>query len=95
MWGLGATLFEAAAGYRPFADGVADEEAPLAERFPQLVHPPAELPPGGPEPMAKPILACLEYAPADRPTPAELADVLEPLVDLLPKPLLGGFKPRI
>jgi eukaryotic-like serine/threonine-protein kinase len=95
IWGLGATLFEAAAGYRPFDDGALDEDAPLAERFPQLVNPPAELPASVPEQVAKPILACLEYAPADRPTPAELADALEPLVDMLPKPLLGGFKPRI
>ncbi len=95
MWGLGATLFEAAAGYRPFADGVPDDDAPLTERFPQLVNPPYELPADFPEQVLKPVYACLEYAPANRPTPAELAGVLEPLVDALPKPRLGGFKPKL
>jgi eukaryotic-like serine/threonine-protein kinase len=45
--------------------------------------------------VVKPVYACLEYDPADRPTPAELAAVLEPLVDALPKPTLGGFKPKL
>jgi eukaryotic-like serine/threonine-protein kinase len=95
VWGLGATLFEAAAGYRPFADGAGDDDAPLAERFPQLVTPPAELPEDFPAQVVKPVYACLEYDPANRPTPAELAAVLEPLVDALPKPTLGGFKPKL
>jgi eukaryotic-like serine/threonine-protein kinase len=95
VWGLGATLFEAAAGYRPFADGVRDESAPLTERYPQLVEPPRALPADLPGQVAKPIYACLEYDPTDRPTPAELAGVLEPMVDALPKPKLGGFKPKL
>jgi eukaryotic-like serine/threonine-protein kinase len=95
VWGLGATLFEAAAGYRPFEDGSPDEDAPLAERFPQLVTAPFELPEDFPEQVVKPVYACLEYDPANRPTPAELAGVLEPLVDALPKPKLGGFKPKL
>ncbi|HEX2177606.1 MAG TPA: serine/threonine-protein kinase [Nocardioidaceae bacterium] len=95
VWGLGATLFEAAAGYRPFEDGSPDEEAPLTERFPQLVTAPFELPEDFPEQVVKPVYACLEYDPANRPTPAELAGVLEPLVDALPKPKLGGFKPKL
>jgi eukaryotic-like serine/threonine-protein kinase len=95
VWGLGATLFHAAAGYRPFADGVPDEGAPPEHRFPQLVHPPADLPADLPAPAAKAILAALEYDPAGRPTPAELADVLEPLVDALPRTTLGGFRPRL
>lgn len=95
IWGLGATLFEAAAGFRPFADGVADEDAAPPERFPQLVTSPAALPADFPEQVSKPIYACLEPDPDDRPTPAELAGVLEPLVEALPRPRLGGFKPTL
>jgi eukaryotic-like serine/threonine-protein kinase len=95
VWGLGVTLFEAAAGYRPFEDGSEDEAAPLAERFPQLATAPYALPADLPEQVTKPIYACLEYHPDDRPTPAELAGVLEPMVDALPKPRLGGFKPKL
>jgi eukaryotic-like serine/threonine-protein kinase len=94
VWALGATLYESAAGYRPFADGVQDPSAPVGERFPQLVSPPEALPHDLPAPVAKAILAALEYHPTDRPTPAELAGVLEPLVDALPRPTLGGFKPK-
>jgi eukaryotic-like serine/threonine-protein kinase len=95
VWGLGASLFEAATGRRPFAGGLHDEAAPPHERFPQLVSAPAALPFDLPAPVAKVILAALEYDPADRPTPAEMAGVLEPLVDALPKPTLGGFRPRL
>jgi serine/threonine protein kinase len=95
VWGLGATMFEAAAGYKPFADGSRDDDAPVAERFPQLTNPPFELPAELPEQVTKPIYACLAYDPGQRPTPAELAGVLEPLVDALPKPRLGGFKPKL
>jgi eukaryotic-like serine/threonine-protein kinase len=95
MWALGVSLFEAAAGYRPFPHGVADEDAPIVDRFPQLVTPPAELPGDVPPQVVKPIYGCLEYDPSDRPTPAELADMLEPLVDALPRPPLGGFRPKL
>jgi eukaryotic-like serine/threonine-protein kinase len=37
--------------------------------------------------------ACLEPRPFDRPTAAELASVLEPIVDGLPAPRLGRFRP--
>ena len=95
VWGLGATMFDAAAGYKPFAQGSLDEDAPISVRFPQLVNPPYGLPADLPEQVTKPIYASLEFTPANRPTPAELAGVLEPLVDLLPKPQLGGFKPKL
>jgi hypothetical protein len=47
-----------------------------------------------PDLVAKPVLSCLARDPADRPTAAELARELEPLVAGLPKPVLGGFKAR-
>lgn len=95
IWGLGVTLFEAACGYRPFptVHGDVGEDAP--ERFPQLHESPVPMRSGTPAEVSKPILACLEPDPEDRPTPAELAGVLEPLVDALPRPRLGGFKPTL
>jgi serine/threonine protein kinase len=39
------------------------------------------------------VAACLEPRPFDRPTAAELADALEPMVDALPAPRLGRFRP--
>ena len=57
--------------------------ATLAEALPQRV----------PAPVRAAVDACLEPYPADRPTAAELADVLEPLVDALPAPKLGRFRP--
>ncbi len=49
VWGLGATLFHAVAGHRPFAHGDPDA-GDVRLRFPQLVEAPAPLPddvPGG------------------------------------------------
>jgi serine/threonine protein kinase len=93
VWGLGATLFESVAGYRPFVDGTTDADAPVAQRWPQVVEPPRELPRGTPEPLAAAIHACLDPDPASRPAPAELFEVLESLNALLPAPTLGLFRP--
>jgi eukaryotic-like serine/threonine-protein kinase len=93
VFGLGATLFEAHAGYRPFEDGSTDPGASPAERWPQLRLDPRPLPDTTPDELAKPLLACLEHDPANRPTAAELAEAFEPLMAALPKPVLGGFRP--
>lgn len=77
VWGLGATLFEAIAGYRPFDDGDLDA-AELGRRFPQVVDPPYDLPDGVPPDVAKLVYAALEPDPGNRPLPTELADGLEP-----------------
>ena len=86
IWGLGATLFEAIAGQRPFP-------ADTGERFPQLRLAPRPLPGDVPEPLAAAVHACLAYDPADRPSAAELANVLEPIVGALPAPRIGRFRP--
>jgi eukaryotic-like serine/threonine-protein kinase len=39
------------------------------------------------------VEACLAPSPGDRPTAGELADELEPMVDALPAPRLGRFRP--
>ncbi|WP_435771729.1 serine/threonine-protein kinase [Nocardioides sp. SYSU DS0651] len=88
VWGLGSTLFHAVAGYRPFPEGDPGAEEPSA-RFPQLLVPPAELPPDVPAVVAKAIHAMLEPDPADRPLPHEVAEALEPELAALPKPRLS------
>jgi serine/threonine-protein kinase len=94
MWGVGAALFHAAAGYRPFDDGSTEVDAPAEERWPQLVEPPCELPGHVDDAIGKLIYACLDPDPAARPLPAELAGLVEPILAAQPKPRLSGFKVR-
>lgn len=94
VWGIGASLFHAAAGYRPFDDGTTDPEAPPEERWPQLVEPPYELPDHVDDAVGKLIYACLDPDPAARPLPAELAELVEPILAAQPRPRLSGFKVR-
>ncbi len=75
VWGLGATLFEAVAGFRA-VDVPTDEPDLLPE------HVPAD--------VAKTIMACLELDPADRPLPYEIAEALEPALERQPPVRLGG-----
>ncbi|WP_139983704.1 serine/threonine-protein kinase [Nocardioides litoris] len=84
VWGLGATLFHAVAGYRPFDEGDPDA-ADLDDRFPQLVDPPYELPDDVPPAVASTVLAMLEPRAEDRPEPREVADALEPVLDAQPE----------
>ena len=85
IWGLGATLFHAAAGTRPFPrdEGDRDSEDP-AIRFPQLVRSPIEMPARMPEALVELIDEMLAPEPEDRPTAAGVASRLEPLIAELP-----------
>lgn len=91
VWGLGATLYHCVAGSVPFPrrKGARDSDDPKV-RFPQLAADPEPLPDGLPEPLPDLILATLAKDPDDRPTAAELALGLEPLVAALPRKLTLG-----
>jgi serine/threonine protein kinase len=86
VWGLAATVHEAFTGRLPYPRP--RRELP----HPQLVFPP-RLADGVPPALEDLLLSCLEPNPADRPTAAELGDALEPLVDALPPPRIGRFRP--
>ena len=93
MWGLGATMFEAIAGHRAFTDGSTRPDAPAEDRWPQLTHQPTSLPRGTPATLTEAVLAALSRNPGQRPKPAEMFDILESMVALLPRPTLGLFRP--
>ncbi len=92
VWGIGATLFHALAGYRAFDKGSAEEGSSPAQTWPQLVDAPYELPAFIPPKVAKPVLICLNTDPDDRPTPIELSEMLGDLFEQMPRPRLAGFK---
>jgi serine/threonine protein kinase len=82
VFGLAATLHHAVSGARPFPrDG--------DQRFPQLEREPAPLPRGVPGELAELLHAALSRCAAVRPTAAEFAAGLEPLVARLPRAVLG------
>ena len=93
VWGLGATLFHAIAGERPYAEGD-PSAAEVALRHPQVVADVPRLPARTPEEVGKVVGACLAPDPADRPEPHEVADLLQPLLERLPRARLTGFGVR-
>ena len=77
VWGLGATLYHAVSGRRPFRKPLTRaEDAPLEERFPQLEDEPAPLPLSVPRGLAEAIGACLDKDFARRPTAGELLNLM-------------------
>jgi serine/threonine protein kinase len=78
VFGLGATLFHAASGRKPFP-----REPDV--RFPQLTQDPLPLPHWVPAELSGLIARMLAHDPADRPPAAEVAAELEPLVADLPR----------
>jgi serine/threonine protein kinase len=89
VWGLGATLYHAAAGRVPFPrpKGARRSEDD-SERFPQLANDPEPLPRDVPDGLAALIMSTLRKAPEERPTAADLALGLEPLIAALPSRLV-------
>lgn len=93
VWGLGATVYHAVAGYQPFDRGDRDAED-RARRYPQLVDPPYELPDRTPPEVVKLLVSTLDPEPAHRPLPHEIAELLAPVLERQPRARLGGFKVR-
>ncbi len=91
VWGLGVTLFEAVAGFKPFQRPSSGGRT-VEEQYPQVTDDPRPLPEKVPLPVAEVIEACLAYDPADRPAPAAVADALGPVLERLPRGRLAGFK---
>jgi serine/threonine protein kinase len=86
VFGLGATLHHALTGEKPFPRAAGARESCDAEvRFPQLAHGPSALPRRTPAALAELLIAMLAPAPDDRPTAAQVAHALEPVVAELPR----------
>jgi serine/threonine protein kinase len=94
VWGLGATLFHAVAGLKPFPKGDRDGEQAEA-RFPQLVEAPVDLPDHLPDGLTELVEEMLEADPSARPSAAEVAAGLEPLISELPSRLTLSRRGRI
>ena len=96
IWGLGATLYHAASGDRPFPrEGGARETENPRVRFPQLSVEPDPLPGDIPDGLRELIGEMLSKDPAGRPAAAEVAARLEPLVAGQPRRLVvtrRGFR---
>ena len=91
VWGLGATLYHAVAGQRPFRKpGSTGADADPEERFPQLVDEVRPWPVRVRAVLSEAILSCLRPDPAERPTASGLALRLQPLVAALPSKLVLG-----
>jgi eukaryotic-like serine/threonine-protein kinase len=86
VWGLGATVHEALTGKLPYPRHDAETAYPQLTCRPRMAD-------TVPATVRGPLLSCLEPRPEDRPTAAALGDALEPLVDALPAPRIGRFRP--
>jgi serine/threonine protein kinase len=82
-WGLGATLFHAIAGEKPFPAGSGDGRG----RFPQLDEEPLPLPARVPAELRALVSELLSRDPASRPSCGEVVERLQPLVAELPRKL--------
>jgi serine/threonine protein kinase len=89
VWGLGATLHHAVSGSVPFPRERGTRDSDDRERrFPQLARGPEPLGRRVPAALRELVAATLAPRPADRPSAADVALALEPLVAELPRKLV-------
>ena len=84
VWGIGATLYEAATGRRAFVAGDSAYATEAVRRWPQLAGMPPD-PAPLPDLVAAPIMACLSHDPADRPAAAAVLAQLENALAATPR----------
>lgn len=94
VWGLGVTLYEALAGKPAFPSGSCEGGALIEERFPQLIHGVTPLPVRVADELKTAVKVSLAFEPVDRPSAAEVADVVEPLLQRPRRLVLNLLKPR-
>jgi serine/threonine protein kinase len=91
VFGLAATLHHALTGRPPFPRPEGARASAVATvRFPQLVSGPEPLPRRTPRELGEVLRAGLERDPEARPTAAEFAEALEPLVARVPRRMVLG-----
>jgi serine/threonine protein kinase len=91
VWGWGVTMYEAITGTLPWPRRESE-----GERYPQLETDPAPIEKPLPVPIVAALTTSLEKQPEDRPTPAEVAETLEPFIASLPRrPVLTRLRPRL
>lgn len=97
VWGIGVTLYHAAAGERPFERPKEHDPDSLEQRFPQIEQRSAPLSAKRvTPPVAELIMDCLVEDPDGRPTAREAMDRLEPVLAALPRRhRLGRLRPRL
>jgi serine/threonine protein kinase len=94
VWGLGVTLYEALTGEPAFPVGSRDEGASLADRYPQLTAQARPLPIHVAAELQDVVKAAMAFEPSDRPSAAQVADAVEPLLRRPRRLVLNRLKPR-
>ena len=80
VWGVGATLYHALTGRRPFSRP-GPRGSDLVVRYPQLVEDPRPIPDYVPAPVSRLVAAMLAREPGDRPTAQGALETLRPLAE--------------